>query len=79
MEIGGDVLEYPVNDTHGITLAHKQTFLTFEVSVIDYDIFRTAPYSCLYRLENFDDDWYELGRQARSPTRDWPPAVTSCR
>ncbi len=63
VEIGGDVLKFPVNDTHEITLAHKQTFLTFEVSVIDYDIFRTAPYSCRYRLENFDDNWYELGPQ----------------
>lgn len=63
VEIGGGVLKLPVNDTQEITLAHKQTFLTFEVSVIDYDIFRTAPYSCRYRLEGFDDDWYELGPQ----------------
>lgn len=55
------MLKLPVNDTQEITLAHKQTFLTFEVSVIDYDIFRTAPYSCLYRLENFDDNWYRAG------------------
>lgn len=63
VEIGGGVLKLPVNDTQEITLAHKQTFLTFEVSVIDYDIYRTAPYSCRYRLEGFDDDWYELGPQ----------------
>lgn len=58
--VGAGVLDRPLNETKEIVLAHDQRFVTFEVSVIDYDIFRTSSYACLFRLENFDDNWYEL-------------------
>lgn len=60
---GDGVLRQPIHDTRELTLTHRQTFVAFEVSVIDDDLFRTAPYSCRYRLERFDDNWYELGPQ----------------
>lgn len=63
VSVGDPVLQLPLNDTKEIILNHDQTFLSFEISIIDYDIFRTSSYSCLYRLEGFDDNWYELGPQ----------------
>lgn len=61
--VGDKVLKSPLNEVREIVLSHNQTFVTFEVSVIDYDIFRSSSYMCRYRLENFDDNWYELGPQ----------------
>lgn len=54
------LLKKHINHTDELVLEHKENFLSFVVNSIDYDPARSTPYRCLYRLENFDNNWYEI-------------------
>lgn len=54
------LLKKHINHTDELVLKHKENFLSFVVNSIDYNPARSTPYRCLYRLDNFDNNWYEI-------------------
>ena len=61
VKIGGSsILQKQINNTNKIVLENKQNFISFEVASIDYNTNRTTPYKCMYNLEGFDNNWYEV-------------------
>lgn len=54
------ILKKHINHTEALVLENKDHFLSFVVNCIDYDPGRSTPYRCLYQLENFDNNWYEI-------------------
>ena len=55
-----NVLTHHINHTDKLILENKENYISFVINCIDYNINRIIPYKCIYQLENFNDNWYEL-------------------
>ncbi len=67
VEIGGDsVLQESISEAEHLTVAHQDRVLSFEFAALGY----RAPEKNRYRymLENFDEDWTEVGSDRRFVT-----------
>lgn len=56
----GGILEKHINNTDKLVLNNNQNFISFDVTRIDYNSSYLKPYKCVYQLENFDKNWYEV-------------------
>lgn len=54
------VLKKHINNTGKLVLEDSQNFISFTIRNVDYNTNRTVPYKCVYKLENFDDRWYNV-------------------
>ncbi|MCC8153975.1 MAG: hypothetical protein LIP01_07035 [Tannerellaceae bacterium] len=54
------LLKNHINYTDKIILNHNQNFISFGVTLVDYEADLPVAYRCRYRLEKFDDKWYEI-------------------
>jgi ligand-binding sensor domain-containing protein/signal transduction histidine kinase len=54
------LLKKSINNTERLILDNKQNFISFDISVIDYNTSYTTLYKCMYQLERFDNNWYDV-------------------
>jgi len=54
------ILEKHINNTTKLTLNNNQNFISFTVASVDFNTDEGVSYKCMYMLENFDNNWYEV-------------------
>lgn len=68
---GSNILHKHVNFTDGINLTYNQNFISFSFTTLDYWTKDKSKFA--YRLENFDNNWNELGQQQTISLTNIPP------
>ncbi len=58
-----NVLKKHINNTDKIVLNNDQNFISFYVTSIDYNSNYLST-TCMYQLENFDKNWYEVNERS---------------
>ncbi len=56
-----NILSGPIWKTDAITLAHDQNTFSFEFNALDYK--NPGDINFLYKLENYDDEWHNIGTE----------------
>jgi len=73
IDIAGKTLAMDVSyvDVHSLDLSYKQYFVNFEFSALDFTNPANNRYK--YKLDNFDDDWVDLGARHNVSFTNLPP------
>jgi signal transduction histidine kinase len=71
------ILKKPIDETDQITLAHNQNNLSIEFIAIHYSNPSANKYA--YKLENYDDEWRNVGNQHVAFYPNLPPGVYTFR
>jgi signal transduction histidine kinase/ligand-binding sensor domain-containing protein len=66
----GSVLAKPIWNTNSIELNYSQSTISFEFEAIDYKSRGDIKY--LYKLENYDDEWRDIGTEHKATFFDLP-------
>jgi len=67
----GTVLTEPIWKTSNIKLNYSQNTISFEFGAIDYESPGNITY--LYKLENYDEEWRDLGTETQATFFNLPP------
>ena len=67
----GTVLKAPIWQTNNIKLSYRQNTISFEFDAIDYKSKGEIKY--LYKLENYDDEWRDIGTEHKATFFNLPP------
>ena len=65
------VLQAPVWQTNNIKLNHDQNTFSFDFNAIDYK--STGDIKFLYKLDNYDDEWRDIGSEHKATFFNIPP------
>ena len=65
------VLKNPIYDTKEILLAHDQNNISIDFMALHYS--NPSKNQCAYKLENYDNDWREVGNQHEASYPKLPP------
>lgn len=63
-----DILSKHINNTKKLVLGNNQNSISFVVISVDFNDSEGSPYKCLYKLENLDNNWYEVNRASNEIT-----------
>ena len=66
-----NILSAPIWKTDAITLAHDQNTFSFEFTALDYK--NPGEIKFLYKLENYDNDWRDIGTEKKVVFYNIPP------
>lgn len=69
--VAGGILEKPINETQAITLGYAQNNITIDFLAIHYG--NPARNKYVYRLQNFENDWRDVGGQHTAYFSKLPP------
>lgn len=65
------ILTQPIALAEAIILEHDENIITFEFATLDFP--SSAAYEFAIKLEGFDDDWRDIGRQRATTFTNLPP------
>ncbi|MFK7907797.1 MAG: two-component regulator propeller domain-containing protein, partial [Chitinophagales bacterium] len=72
-QLGYPILQKSITKTDAITLSYNHQLITFEYAVLDF--LSTNQYQYAYKLEGFDSNWVQAGKQNSTTYTNIPPGA----